>query len=127
MTIGTKYQPAAADLLELRWECFPRRADAAAWLGISERSLRRQEAGAVAVPMPVWLALRLRWGDLGMIDAAWRGWRLVDGQLWGGYRHGFGPGDILAAPWWQQLADHRRRQLDQQQQEDETRCASYSA
>lgn len=87
-----------SEIYTLRFgECGMSRAEAAAWLGITPRTLQRHEYAFNPPQGPIYRALRLRAGFLEDIDPAWRGWRLVRGRLfWPGDRYGFSAGEILA-------------------------------
>ena len=67
---------------------------------VSARTVRTWEHGG-PVPWPVVLLLHLRRGDLGALDAHWRGWWLTRGRLYppGDDRTGVSPTDVQAAPW----------------------------
>lgn len=55
--------------------------------------------GSERAPADVWRALLAMAGDLGAVDARFRGWRLVDGRLYSpDMRDGWGPGEIRALP-----------------------------
>jgi DNA-binding XRE family transcriptional regulator len=88
-------------------------AQAAAWLGVHERTLRRIETGETRRAGPVLRALTLKAGELGALHTAWGGWRLApDGRLYPpGYRYGFVPGDILAEYFRIQLTAELQRQV----------------
>ena len=86
---------------------------AAGWLGIHERTYRRQERGQSRVSGPLWRALALKAGRLGEIHPAWSSWRLSprDGRLYPpGYRYGLAAGEILAVPYLQALVAELQRQ-----------------
>lgn len=87
-----------SEIYTLRFgECGLNRAEAAAWLGITPRTLQRHEYALNPPQGPIYRALRLRAGFLEDIDPAWRGWRLVRGRLfWPGDRYGFSAGEIMA-------------------------------
>lgn len=82
-------------------------AAAADWLGVSERTLRRQKADCSA---PVWRLLAMKAGWLELIDPAWAGWSLQRGRLrYGG--QDWRPGDILAQQYERALIAELRRQV----------------
>lgn len=89
-----------ATLADLRWRVLGwRPADAAAWCGVTERTLRRWETDGP--PTVAARALRLAAGDLGAFSAAWSGWWLGADRLHCVHAPGpgWGPGDVLAGPW----------------------------
>lgn len=89
------------------------RDQAARWLGVSERTVRRWETGESTTPRAAWLALRLLAGDLGAMDAAWSGWYLRQGGLWPpGIRRSapITAGDVAALPYLLQLQSEVLRQ-----------------
>lgn len=66
--------------------------------GVSLRTARRwRQTGQY----PPWAAILIRVmirGDLGAIDPAWRGWRLIRGQLVSRENWIFPPGEVLSIP-----------------------------
>lgn len=86
------------DIYTLRFgECGLSRPEAAAWLGVTERTLLRHERLPAHKEGPIYRALRLKAGYLEDIDDVWRGWRLTGGRLyWPGDRHGLTAGQIIA-------------------------------
>ena len=68
---------------ELRMACLLSRKACAAYLGVSLRTVRYWDAGRHQVPWPVVRLLRLlRCGELGGLDPAWEGFRLLRGVLY---------------------------------------------
>jgi hypothetical protein len=88
---------------------FPSRTAAAAWLGLSERTLRRQEQAGDG---PAWRLLGLKAGFLGLLDAAWDGWQLHAGALRYGPQE-WRPGDVLAIQYERALIAELQRQVRQ--------------
>ena len=68
--------------------------------GVHVTTARRWKRGAPLEPPVARLLSLLLTGDLGAISPAWRGWRLVDGKLYGpDLVDGFTPGDVLSIPY----------------------------
>jgi hypothetical protein len=85
-------------------------------LGISIRQARRYKAAgrlpfAYAV---VWAVLAE--GDLGVIDPAFAGWTIRDGQVYAPEGYGFRPGELRAIPLRNQQLAHLERELSQPRQ-----------
>lgn len=92
--------------------CGLTRAAAAAWLGVTERTLRRHETLPVTKPGPIYRALRLRAGYLEEVHPSWRDWRIVKDRLyWPGDRWGLSAGEIMAISFERQRIRELERQL----------------
>lgn len=107
------------EIYDLRFSgCRMSRAQAAAWLGVSVRTLQRHETALQPVHGPIYRALRLRAGHLEDIDSSWRGWRIcADRIFWPGDRYGLSAGQIMAIVFDRQrlrLLERQLRQLRQQ-------------
>lgn len=90
--------------------------DIAATCGVSERTARRWIARG-QMPRAMLTAYRIiRFGDLGAIDATWRGWRLVRGQLHNLDGWSFRPGEVNSLPLKEQLIGELHRQLSRPKQ-----------
>jgi hypothetical protein len=78
---------------------------------VSERTARRWRAcGTMPAKLAAWVAVSLG-GDLGGVDAAWRGWCLKGGELYGpDLALGFKPGDVLAIPYVRALVKNYQRE-----------------
>src|SRR5699024_8820348 len=97
--------------------CLLSRKACAAYLGVSLRTVRYWDAGRHQVPWPVVRLLRLlRCGELGGLDPAWEGFRLLRGVLYTPDGRGF-PVEALRCWWrtveqarfWRDDYDHRAR------------------
>lgn len=88
---------------------FNSRASAAAWLGLSESTLKRREAAA-DLTLARLLAVKAGWLEL--IDERWAGWLLRSGSLYYGGRE-WRPGDLLAQRYERALIAELQRQLRQ--------------
>lgn len=97
---------AAGAFRELRMACLLSRKACADYLGVSLRTVRYWDAGRHRVPWAVVRLLRLlRCGDLGGVDDAWQGFRLLRGVLYTPDGRGF-PVDALRC-WWQMVEQAR--------------------
>lgn len=86
--------------------CLLSRKACADYLGVSMRTVRYWDAGRYRVPWAVVRLLRLlRCGDLGSVDAAWKGFRLLRGVLYTPDGRGF-PVDALRC-WWRVVEQAR--------------------
>jgi len=67
--------------------------------GVHVTTARRYKRGE-PVPEPVARLLSIMLlGDIGALDASWRGWRVIRGELYGpDLANGFRPGDVLSLP-----------------------------
>lgn len=80
----------------------------AEWLakvcGVHITTARRWKRGE-APPKAALEIIQLRaTGELGVVDGAWSGWRLVNGVLYSPEQMDFTPADVRAGPFWRQLA-----------------------
>lgn len=121
--LGVPMSADFGDLYGLRFgELGMTALQASRWLGIHERTYRRQEQGQSRLYGPLWRALALKAGYLGDLHGAWSQWRLShqDGRLYPpGYRYGLLPGEILAVPYLLHLvAELQRRQREWDAQAD---------
>lgn len=82
-------------------------AAAADWLGVSERTLRRQKADSSAA---AWRLLAMKAGWLELIDPAWVGWWLHKGRLRYGNQE-WRPGDVLSQQYERALIAELQRQV----------------
>lgn len=91
-------------------------AAVAAALGISMRSARRYKAAGI-LPFPyalMWAVLGL--GDLGALDAAFRGWTVRQGRIFAPEGYGFTAGELRAIPLrWQELRELQRERREPRQ------------
>lgn len=84
-------------------------------VGVSRRTWRRWMDGRARIPSAVVLLARLLVdGELGALDPAWRGWRLVRGKLWDESNQWHTPTTIHAWHWTRQELAALRRKRDQQ-------------
>lgn len=80
--------------------------------GAHVTTARRWKRGAPLEPPVARLLRILLTGDLGAISPAWRGWRLVDGKLYGpDLMDGFTPGDVLSIPFTRAQVEAYRSRL----------------
>jgi hypothetical protein len=80
--------------------------------GCGASTAKRWKANPASIPEPArrLLALTLH-GDLGALDARWRGWRIANGQLLSPDGNTFRPGEVQAIPFKEVLLkDYQRRQ-----------------
>jgi hypothetical protein len=81
--------------------------------GVHITTARRWKRGEQPLPPPVAKLLSIvPTGELGGVDAAWRGWCLRGGELYApDLAADFKPGDVLAIPFVRaQLREHQREQ-----------------
>lgn len=78
--------------------------------GVHQDTARRyKRTGKMPRAIAELLTLRLE-GELELLDPAWRGFRLVRGELWTPANWPIAPGEILALPFrYQQIAARERR------------------
>jgi hypothetical protein len=85
-------------------------------LGVPERTARHWRAlGRLPAPWRL-LYVVLDGGNIGALDAAWRGWRLIRGELVSPEGLTFRPGEVLSIFVRQQEIGELRRQLADPQQ-----------
>ena len=95
---------------ELRRSCLLSRKAAAAFLGVSLRTVAYWEAGRCRVPWSVVRLLRiLRLGDLGALSRDWSGWSLHGGMLHSPEGRAFTP---QGSAWWALLVAQARAFMD---------------
>lgn len=76
----------------------------AGWTGVHITTARRWKRGE-SPPKAALEIIQIRdTGELGVVDKAWAGWRLIDGMLYSPEQMEFTPADVRAGPFWRQLA-----------------------
>lgn len=101
------------EFYDLRFgECGFSREQAAAWLGLSTRTILRYDTAPHTWICPVYRAYRLRAGYLEELGREWEQWRIVRGRIyWPGDRYGLSPGEIMAISFERQRISELERRL----------------